>query len=393
MEYRAAQTAAVAITFAVLGTIFVFLRLWTRFVIIRAAGPEDGVLVFSWICTMLFMVCVSLQIHYGLGKHAKTLSTHEAEQLSLYFYISICVYCASLGLTKLAILMQYRRVFQTPRFQIWNWVVIAIIIGFLIGTVGAAIFICTPVQKFWKTELEGHCINKSASWLANAVMSVITDLMIIILPMPVIRRLQLKPTQKYLLMGIFAFGAIVCVISVLRMHSLIIIARSTDPSYDNTTAASFSAVEAWVAIICACLPTLRPLLSQWFSGLGSSAHESANIDTNVMYGTDGGSLHVEEMLRSRDTKKSGRRSSLPWSEFMPVKAIPEGKKGVERSSKSGRTYVDQRERLERERVGNITVETTVDITVGDVGDAKKGKWFNRRQDSTESLFRDPMYGV
>jgi len=393
MEYRAAQTAAVAITFAVLGTTFVFLRLWTRFVIIRAPGPEDGVLVFSWFCSILFIACVGVQIHYGLGKHASTLSTHEVERLSLYLYISICTYCASLGLTKLAILMQYRRVFQTPRFQIVNWVFIAIIIGFTLGTVGGAIFICTPVEKFWKTELEGHCINKSASWLANAVMNIVTDLMIIILPMPVIRRLQLKPTQKYFLMGIFAFGAVVCVISVLRLHSLAIMARSTDPSYDNTTAASFSAVEAWVAIICACLPTLRPLLSQWFSGLGSSTHESANIDTNGMYGTDGGSLHVEEMLRSRDTKKSGRRSSLPFSERMSLKAVPEGKKGVERLSKSSRTHADERERVQLERIGKITVETTVDVKVGDVGEAKKGKRFNGRDDSTESLFRDPMYGV
>ncbi|PVH91113.1 hypothetical protein DM02DRAFT_479113, partial [Periconia macrospinosa] len=267
---RAAQTAAATITIAVFGTIFVFLRLWTRFVIIRAPGPEDGVLVFSGINAILFVVCVSVQIHYGLGSHANTLSTYEVERLSMYLYISIIVYCASLGLTKLAILMQYRRVFQTPRFQIWNWVFIAIIIGFTLATVGGGIFVCTPVQKFWKPEVEGHCINKSALWLAHAMMNIITDLMIIILPMPVIRSLQLKPSQKYLLMGIFAFGAVVCVISVLRLHSLAIIARSTDPSYDNAPAASFSAVEAWVAIICACLPTLRPLLSQWFSGLNSS---------------------------------------------------------------------------------------------------------------------------
>lgn len=49
MEHRVAQVAAVISTFAIFGTIFVFLRLWTRFVIIRAPGPEDWVLIFSWV--------------------------------------------------------------------------------------------------------------------------------------------------------------------------------------------------------------------------------------------------------------------------------------------------------------------------------------------------------
>lgn len=131
-------------------------------------------------------------------------------------YISISTYCASVGLTKLAILMQYKRVFQTPRFQFWNWIFIAIIIGYTVSTVVACIFVCMPVQKFWKPQLEGHCINTFASWFANAILNIITDLMIIILPMPVVRGLQLKPRQKFLLMGVFAFGVVYVSFAVLN---------------------------------------------------------------------------------------------------------------------------------------------------------------------------------
>jgi hypothetical protein len=49
MDTRAQQTAAVISIFAILGALFVFLRLWTRFFVIRASGWEDWVLLSSWV--------------------------------------------------------------------------------------------------------------------------------------------------------------------------------------------------------------------------------------------------------------------------------------------------------------------------------------------------------
>lgn len=53
----------------------------------------------------------------------------------------------------------------------------------------------------------------------------------------------------------------VCIISVVRLQSLLAISNSTDPTKDNPPAATLSAVEANVGIITACLPALRPVLS------------------------------------------------------------------------------------------------------------------------------------
>ena len=56
--------------------------------------------------------------------------------------------------------------------------------------------------------MEGKCINTFASWFANAIINIVTDLAIIVLPMPVVRRLKLPKKQKALLIGVFAFGAV-----------------------------------------------------------------------------------------------------------------------------------------------------------------------------------------
>jgi len=43
-----------------------------------------------------------------------------------------------------------------------------------------------------------------------------------------------------------------------------------DPSWDNTEAALWSVIELNTAILCSCLPTLRPLLARFIPGLTTS---------------------------------------------------------------------------------------------------------------------------
>jgi hypothetical protein len=50
----------------------------------------------------------------------------------------------------------------------------------------------------------------------------------------------------------------------VRLQSLVRISNSIDPTFDNPPAATLSAVECNVGIICACLPYMRPLLSRMF---------------------------------------------------------------------------------------------------------------------------------
>lgn len=356
LGHRAIQTAVIISIFSTLGSIFVLLRLWTRFVIVRAPGWEDAVLVVSWLCAVVTVVTIGLQVHFGLGEHGANLSAYQGTQLLLMIYISISTYCASIGLTKIAILMQYQRVFRTPRFQIWCKTFIAIIVAYTIATVVACLFVCTPPVKFWKPQTPGYCINTIASWFSNAAINIVTDFMIVILPMPVVNRLQLKKKQKWLLMGVFAFGAIVCVISIVRLHSLLIITTSKDQSYDNAGVATFSIVEINVAIIGACLPTLRPLLAR----VSNSFHTSR--------GTGSG---------SNNQKRSSVMPAIGGSYGVPLSNLHSKKHGMEKLDGESDADIQDRER--------IRVITMVDVKVS----GKEGTSVqDERESSTESLFRN-----
>ena len=66
----------------------------------------------------------------------------------------------------------------------------------------------------------------------------------------------------------------VCVISMVRFESLYVISVSRDVSWDNVPIAYWTAIECNIGIVCACLPSLKQLLSRFLpflihSGPGS----------------------------------------------------------------------------------------------------------------------------
>lgn len=101
----------------------------------------------------------------------------------------------------------------------------------------------------------------------------------------------------------------VCVVSILRLQSLVAISNSKDPTYDNTPAATWSSVETNVGIICSCLPCLRPLMARCFPNVFSSNKYGANSGPHhnrSAYGRH--SAGPDTMLSAIDAKHS-RRSS------------------------------------------------------------------------------------
>lgn len=67
---------------------------------------------------------------------------------------------------------------------------------------------------------EGTCMNRNAITFANAGINIVTDLILLALPIPLLHKLQIPRKQKFILVGVFACGALACAMSIIRLHSL-----------------------------------------------------------------------------------------------------------------------------------------------------------------------------
>lgn len=116
-------------------------------------------------------------------------------------------YNAALFATKLTFLLQYWRVIAIQNMRKIFYVAMFIVLGWGISAVFVEIFICKPISAFWDPKgTPGKCIPNLPQWYINAAGNIITDLIVFILPLPVIGKLNLAKGQKYSLLGIFCLG-------------------------------------------------------------------------------------------------------------------------------------------------------------------------------------------
>jgi len=83
-----------------------------------------------------------------------------------------------------------------------------------------------------------------------------------------------------------------CVISIVRLCTLDAAATSPDSTWDNTEAALWSYLELTVALMAACLPTLRPLVGHFFprflaNAKPSAAEGSDSVGKQATWGSSG----------------------------------------------------------------------------------------------------------
>ncbi|CAG5158523.1 uncharacterized protein ALTATR162_LOCUS5122 [Alternaria atra] len=202
---RGRQAVQISSVFTGLALVIVILRLYTRFFLIRCVGIEDAGIALAMLCSIGLTIAIGVQAEYGMGRHTDTISDPDMVRFLRAFWSSLIVYYLCLGLTKASMLLQYRRIFPTKQFQIANWITMAVVIGYTIWTVFSSIFMCVPVRAFWTHE-KATCLNQFAVWFTNAAINIITDFAIILLPIPVIQKLNLGKRQKIGLISIFAIG-------------------------------------------------------------------------------------------------------------------------------------------------------------------------------------------
>ncbi|KAK2761722.1 hypothetical protein FQN54_001550 [Arachnomyces sp. PD_36] len=258
-EYRGHQTIAIVVSFTALALLTVILRCYTRFFLLKGHGLDD---IFIVIAMLYWHEHMSISA-YGSGRHVQFV-TLEMNTMSLkYLFASIHCYNVGLTTTKLAILILYRRIFVVKGMQITSIVLMVIVVLYGLSTIISGIWYCIPIEAFWDTTIKGaKCVNQFTLYFANAGINIATDCAILILPVPFIKKLQIPKRQKVTLVVILSLGAFTCLTSIFRLTALHTLLKSKDPTWDQPATAYWSAIELNMGIICACLATLRPLVSR-----------------------------------------------------------------------------------------------------------------------------------
>jgi hypothetical protein len=138
-------------------------------------------------------------------------STYPFPRKDLHWntHIIQIIYKILLPFTKSSILFLYLRIWSppTPFFRASIYTTLAIILSWSVGSIISTIFQCHPIAGFWDASIHGvKCYNTDAFWYAYGIINIITDFIVLVLPLPEIKRLHLPTPQRWGVAGIFCLG-------------------------------------------------------------------------------------------------------------------------------------------------------------------------------------------
>ena len=115
----------------------------------------------------------------------------------------------TLGCIKLSIVLWYRRIFVGKWFNIWSWIIGVTVVAWTTSFFIPTVFSCRPIQLMYTGTMRqyfSHCIDTATLQNSYAITDLLTDVIILSMPVPMIWRLQMSTKRKISVSGIFFLG-------------------------------------------------------------------------------------------------------------------------------------------------------------------------------------------
>ncbi|KAH7310571.1 hypothetical protein B0I35DRAFT_481875 [Stachybotrys elegans] len=279
LDDRRPTLIAVSVVAYVLALLGISLRLASRRIKGLPLWLDDWLAIAALIPALGNIIAIAAYgTSHGIGQHVWAAPPTASYAWQLALFASILCYTVTLVLVKLSILAFYWKTFSVNA----STRPLILALTFMTCGWGIAIIItnclqCQPISALWDryrpnnppSPADYECnVNTRGLFIASAIPNIMVDILLMALPMPYIWRLRLPRRQKVAVGGIFAVGIFVTITSVLRLAMVINIDRSSvDVTWNYTDAGIWTIVEGNVAILCACLVFLKPVINRLSFGL------------------------------------------------------------------------------------------------------------------------------
>ncbi|KAG8361304.1 hypothetical protein FVEN_g1074 [Fusarium venenatum] len=249
----------ITVTLTVLALAIVTARLYIRWKARGMAG-DDWMSALSMVFALVYSCICIAQTRYGLGL---PIPDRPKENLVPYTRINFAgrpFYQLGISFFKIALLISYLRLLRGTDQKTYRnviWLMIAFVFMSHLGCTLALVFSCSPVDKSWNPLKEGQCLPPGPSFTGYAVVTIVSDIVVAVLPIPVLVKLEIKLAKKIGLIAIFTLGIFTTVCSIQRYRQ---IDRIQNPKDGNSTMlVLWGTIEFNVGNIVSSLPFLAPI--------------------------------------------------------------------------------------------------------------------------------------
>ncbi|KAL0931394.1 uncharacterized protein CTRU02_214129 [Colletotrichum truncatum] len=320
---QAQATVAFGAIVTIITTVSVVVRLYTRYFITKQVRIDDAFAIIALLCTFSVNVMQSVfAIRYLPIIKAMIIEGHDGSKLP---YAVAITYNVAMACLKLTFLFQFYHIFRHVRVMKTVYLVAILTVGaWSLAQIILAILVCVPIQANWDLTVSGAvCLPTYVSTYINATGTMVTDIIVLFLPLPTLWGLKLRGRQRWAVFGVFGIGAIVPIISAGRIWSL---TRPPPKGYLST--ACWTIAELGVGVTTASLATIRHLLDRKVNGLfraEPSSEGAVSQDATQQYSHQRSGSEVD-LIHGGLT---GRQSALSFKLFSKKRVYTDSTLGAQ----------------------------------------------------------------
>ncbi|KAJ5220984.1 uncharacterized protein N7469_009871 [Penicillium citrinum] len=261
-----------------LPTVAVALRFMARRVAGRRLYLDDWLILVALVFKYGCSIGVTTLLYNGLGSHIDTIPPKNLTWYLKVAWANNFVYPGCIGFIKLSILALYRRIFSTKKMNYAVNTMAFIVVIWTIGNWIAGTINCLPVARFWDRSLEGACMDLASFSYGQQIPNIVSDAIILAMPLGMVWSLPISKQQKLLLSGVFVVGGLTLIFDCIRLWRMIILSNAgPDITYHQAPVVLWTCVESAVGIVAACLPNLRPLFKTGGPGFWSQLRSRSKV--------------------------------------------------------------------------------------------------------------------
>ncbi|KAI8625304.1 hypothetical protein F5Y19DRAFT_479813 [Xylariaceae sp. FL1651] len=254
------------------------LRIYSRAFLVKSFGVDDGFMIGAVLSALVSYILYIYQSQHGLGTHMVFVSDDDLFAFGAATFAQTIINLLSLGLLKISLSFSLLRLSRSKIFSRIVWSAIAIVSIYTIFAWLTLFLYCKPLSGFWDQSSHPKCYSIDLFiefGVANTALSIITDITLASLPIPIIWQLQLKTRTRMYLIAILSLGWGAVAIGIVKAIKQLNFKHYSDSTYDISIV-FWAFIQVNVSIIAACAPQLkkilRPLLGLTTASYGNPSY-------------------------------------------------------------------------------------------------------------------------
>ncbi|KAL4927487.1 uncharacterized protein BDV17DRAFT_292487 [Aspergillus undulatus] len=288
----------------------VVLRLYSRRISRLELGADD------WFALVSFVLVLGLNGTFLGGLIQGAITGHSVVEngwpvhsdlevlVQKYKYVFQTIEKIAFGTIKISILFLWKRIFNPSRqFRMFCWIMVGFITAWSISFFFATLFQCgtnwswnwAPIG-FFLTE----CTNTLDMLTVFTGTDLLTDFIIMLMPVPIIWRLKMPTAKKIGVTSLFMVGIFTIGAGVARMYIYLVTSydKENNPDFiaDFTLFILWSEIEVNVAMVVCCMPVLAPVVGRsrdmLYQRLGKSQSDEYKFSEDMTDGKDISKKHL-----------------------------------------------------------------------------------------------------